>query len=36
MEGRGKGDSWGEWHVGIRRVGVEVKVSVVIVGVVGV
>lgn len=36
MKGRGKSDSWGEWHVGIRRVGVEVNVSVVQVGIVGV
>lgn len=36
MEGRGKGDGGGERHVGVRRVGVEVKVSVVKVGIAGV
>lgn len=36
MEGRSKGDSGGEWHVGVGRVGVEVNMSIVKVGVIGI
>lgn len=36
MERRGKGSSGGEWHVAVGRIGVEVRVNIVIVGVIGV
>lgn len=36
MEGRSKSGSGGEWHVRVSRVGVEIKMSVIKIGIIGI